>query len=79
MIDNYFTLFPNPANDQITINTDESLIGKEYSIFDQVGKLVAKGSLINANTTISVNGFSNGMYILQIEGKGRKTFVIQKD
>jgi len=79
MIDNYFSLYPNPANDQITINTDESLMGKEYSILDQVGKLVSKGSLINANTTLSLNNFSNGMYTLQIEGKGRKTFVIQKD
>jgi uncharacterized repeat protein (TIGR01451 family) len=76
---NNFKIYPNPTNDQITISTDESLIGKEYSIFDQVGKLVSKGSLINANTTLSLNGLSNGIYTLQIEGKGRKTFVIQKD
>ena len=74
-----FSLFPNPTNDQMTISVDESLIGKEYSIFDQVGKLVAKGSLINANNKLFLNRLSNGIYTLQIEGKGRKTFVVQKD
>lgn len=72
-------IFPNPTNDQLTISTNESVIGKEYLIVDQVGKLVNKGCLINANTTLSLNGLSNGIYTLQIEGKGRKTFVIQKD
>ena len=74
-----FEIYPNPTNDLITISTDESLIGKEYSIFDQVGKLVNKGRIINANTLLSLNGLSNGIYTLQIEGKGRKTFAVQKD
>lgn len=71
-------IYPNPSNDKLTVSVDETIIGKEYSIFDQVGKLVSKGSLINANTTLFLNGLSNGIYTLQIEGKGRKTFVIQK-
>jgi PKD repeat protein len=74
-----FEIYPNPINAQMTISIDESLIGKEYSIFDQVGKLVSKGSLINANTKLSLNVLSNGIYTLQIEGKGRKTFAVQKD
>jgi len=71
-------IYPNPSNDKLTVSVDETIIGKEYSIFDQVGKLVSKGSLINANTTLFLNGLSNGIYTLQIDGKGRKTFVIQK-
>ena len=71
-------IYPNPSNDKLTVSVDETIIGKEYSIIDQVGKLVSKGSLINANTTLSLYGLSNGIYTLQIDGKGRKTFVIQK-
>jgi uncharacterized delta-60 repeat protein len=71
-----FNLYPNPAIDQITIITNESLIGKHFLIFDQVGRLVHKGSLNNTYTTLSLIGFSIGMYTLQIDGQDRKIFVI---
>ncbi len=74
-----FNLYPNPATDQITIITNELLIGKHFLIFDQVGKLVHKGSLNNTNTTLSLNGFSIGMYTIQIDGQGIKKFIICKE
>lgn len=74
-----FTLFPNPATDQITINGEGSLIGKTYLVFDQVGKVVYKGSIDKAITSLSVTNFSNGVYTLQIDGQGRRTFVVRKE
>jgi hypothetical protein len=74
-----FTLFPNPATDQITINGEGSLIGKTYLVFDQVGKVVFKGSIDKAITSLSVTNFSNGVYTLQIDGQGRRTFVVRKE
>ncbi len=74
-----FNFYPNPATDQITINGDISLIGKTYLVFDQVGKVIYKGSIDKASTSLSVNNFSNGVYTLQIDGKGRRTFVVHKD
>jgi uncharacterized delta-60 repeat protein len=74
-----FNFYPNPATDQITINGDISLIGKTYLVFDQVGKVIYKGSIDKASTSLSVTNFSNGVYTLQIDGKGRRTFVVHKD
>ena len=74
-----FTLFPNPATDQITINGEGSLIGKTYLVFDQVGKVVYEGSIDKTSTLLSVTNFSNGLYTLQIDGLGRKTFVVSKE
>jgi sugar lactone lactonase YvrE len=74
-----FSIYPNPAADHIIINTDLSLIGKTYSVFDQVGKVVYKGSIDKASHSLSVTNFSNGVYTLQIDGQGRKTFVVRKE
>ena len=74
-----FTLFPNPTTDQITINGEISLIGKIYLVFDQVGKVVYKGSIDKASTSLSVTNFSNGVYTLQIDGQGGRTFVVRKE
>ena len=74
-----FSIYPNPAKDQITINGDVSLIGKIYLVFDQVGKVVYKGSIDKASTLLSVTNFSNGVYTLQIDGQCRKTFVVSKE
>ena len=37
------------------------------------------GNLTRTSTLLLLTWLSTGMYTLQIEGKGRKTFVIQKD
>jgi hypothetical protein len=72
-------VYPNPATDKITINGDVSLIGKTYLVFDQVGKVVYKGSIDKVITSLSVTNFSNGVYTLQIDGQGRRTFVVRKE
>jgi hypothetical protein len=76
---NNFRIYPNPTNDQITISTDESLIGKEYSIFDQVGKLMYKGNLTSTSTSLPLTCLSTGMYTLQIEGIGQKKLLVRKN
>ena len=75
---NNFRIYPNPTNDQITISTDESLIGNEYSIFDQVGKLMYKGNLTSTSTSLPLTCLSTGMYTLQIEGIGQKKLLVRK-
>jgi uncharacterized protein (TIGR02145 family) len=74
-----YVIYPNPATDQITINGEGSLIGKTYLVFDQIGKVVYKGSIDKAITSLSVTNFSNGVYTLQIDGQGRRTFVVRKE
>lgn len=73
-----FTIYPNPASEQITIKIDEMFIGKSYQIHDQVGKLILKGDLTEINTSLSLNGFADGVYSIQIENQRKRTFIINK-
>jgi len=73
-----FTIYPNPASEQITIKIDEMFIGKSYQIHDQVGKLILKDDLTEINTSLSLNGFADGVYSIQIENQRKRTFIINK-
>jgi PKD repeat protein len=65
-----WTLFPNPAENEIRISSSEMLQGKQYRILDVTGRVIESGTL--TGTQLNVAGLQNGMYILQIENdKGR--------
>lgn len=80
------SLFPNPANQQtnLLINSNDLLIS-ELQIIDFLGKtVVTKPILINLGEnliTLDLNGFSNGLYVINIKTKNgdiRQKMVIQK-
>ncbi len=74
-----FVLYPNPASEQITIKTDAGMIGKEYALYNQVGKLITKGKLTGENTSLSLQGLARGMYSIAIQGQEKKSFTISKE
>ncbi len=65
-----FTLYPNPANDAITLAHDNKTIatGCIYRIFDLNGRIVASGKVENevTTTTISLNKISASCYFINI-------------
>lgn len=65
--DSSFLLYPNPANDFIKIQKNEtSAIAFEYKIVDLVGRVVKTGKS-SYNEKISIENLKTGNYIIQIE------------
>jgi uncharacterized Ntn-hydrolase superfamily protein len=69
------TLFPNPANEEITIKVDASLIGSQYIISDQSGKHVMIGTLNGETKNIDVRLLGPGIYLLQVGSNNRERFI----
>ncbi|MCC6937804.1 MAG: T9SS type A sorting domain-containing protein [Flavobacteriales bacterium] len=70
-----FTLFPNPATDQVTIQLASITNGSEVvRILDAQGRVV-HSERINTRAVIDVSAFDAGIYFLQVGG-GSKRFVI---
>ena len=65
----FFSLFPNPASDQITIETNEYLMGNEFAIYNSIGKSVRKGSITTKETIVNLNDLASGIYILSINNQ----------
>ena len=61
-----FTLFPSPATDMIIITANHELIGKDYFVTDEVGKLVLSGKLLSEKSTVHINELARGIYIFTI-------------
>lgn len=72
---NSFSIFPNPANNMVSITTKETLNNATIKITDVAGKTVL---LINHTTpssgfTIPVSGLSNGIYFVQLSGNNKSS------
>ena len=57
-------IYPNPARDRITINSDEII--DEVRIFNNMGQLVYSGQYNNEQVMINTSNYINGMYLVQV-------------
>jgi len=76
---NVFSLFPNPANNQINVKTDVKLLGSVYVVYDNTGKLVLTGKINSENTVIEFGNLSNGIYLFSVGENMKQTFRVVKE
>lgn len=69
------TIFPNPSNETLFINTPFSE-GFEYKIIDGVGKTIFKSKALNSNISFQVNSFPIGNYQIIISDRFHYQFTI---
>ncbi|NDP19614.1 MAG: T9SS type A sorting domain-containing protein [Paludibacter sp.] len=73
-----FSVSPNPVQNELTINSDESNLA--YSIYNLSGQLIKEDQL-SISKTISLEQLNNGMYLLQLKSGNRKSiqkFIVSK-
>ncbi|MEP7265798.1 MAG: LamG-like jellyroll fold domain-containing protein [Bacteroidota bacterium] len=68
--DNELSIFPNPANDQVSIRYNLQNKKTSLQIFNSLGELVSSRELINPAITINVNDFPEGLYVIRIVDDG---------
>lgn len=66
-----FTLFPNPADDILFVDSQEKLL--EYSVFSVSGQKITSGIFRNGEKSIDIKNMIKGTYIVQIK-TDRKTY-----
>ncbi len=58
-----FTIYPNPATNQLNISIDESLTGAQLNIYNVTGSLVQSAQLQIANSKFEIQNLPNGVYV----------------
>ena len=77
-------LYPNPANDMISIGTENINENLVYEIYDEVGKMITKGvmSKYYSTQTLSTNNYHAGFYFIVFKGdngfSSSKRFLINR-
>ena len=69
-------VYPNPAKQYITIDVPSSLIEADYTVVDQVGKVVLAGTFETLRTTLATDGLSAGVYVIRLGDAASRSFVI---
>jgi hypothetical protein len=67
-----FFVYPVPADDQITVTTDEALNGMPFYLMDLSGKILLNGQIETSETLINIADLASGMYVLRIGGGMKK-------
>ena len=60
-----FSLYPNPANDILTITSQRTLSSSTYRIIDQTGRIVLSGKLNIGTTKIDIKQLAADVYLFQ--------------
>lgn len=71
------SVYPNPANDQLTIEV-EKYMNTTAEIFNLQGQLMQSARLQDSKTILAVNNLANGMYVVKVsnaEGVSTQKFV----
>lgn len=73
----HFTLYPNPANDQVTIVLDENVKADEVVLYNMAGQIVMSQKINESQTTLSVRNLQSGIYFAAVRN-GSSIIGIQK-
>lgn len=61
-----FSIFPNPAKDEVNIKLKKQTDSGKYTMYDISGKLVKTGE-IKGNTKVRTEGFQTGNYMITVQ------------
>lgn len=66
-----FKVFPNPTQDEITIQSTDFAPNSTVTILDLQGQQITSRMLNNAQSTIDVSNLAQGVYFIRIEDEHR--------
>ncbi|MCX6180593.1 MAG: T9SS type A sorting domain-containing protein [Bacteroidetes bacterium] len=74
-----FNVYPNPASDNIAINTNSQSIGSAYTLINQLGEKVLSGTLTSETTIVDIDQLATGIYLFQIGESKKQVYKIIKE
>lgn len=60
-----FQLFPNPASSHIAFKCNDFHQVRQFEIFNALGEVVMRGSVVSKNTSINIEHLTEGIYFLK--------------
>lgn len=74
---NQIAIYPNPANDFVTISTG-NLISGQLIITDVLGREIYRTNLISNSTVIPLHNLSDGNYVVTVLSEDGNTITVEK-
>jgi hypothetical protein len=72
---NSFSIYPNPANDEVTIEILNTIwYNSSVNLYNVIGEIVYQTSVNDKHTVIDISSFTKGVYFIEVENNGIKKF-----
>jgi hypothetical protein len=65
-------VFPNPANDVVSIQSDSYKVGINFTLYDSAGKLIKAGKVQQGTTQIPIRDVNAGVYFIVLQDGSKK-------
>jgi|JI10StandDraft_1071094.scaffolds.fasta_scaffold20825_4 hypothetical protein len=70
-----FLVYPNPANDNLTISCNNNVSMEYYEIIDVSGKIIAAEKISSTNFSVNMQHIKQGIYALRLFDKNKNASV----
>jgi hypothetical protein len=71
--ENSFSIYPNPTNGLVTIETKDFTEGYTFTVFDISGKLLLSDSIESQLSTFDLSTFTKGIYIIELNNGSKSS------
>ena len=73
-----FRLYPNPVRDELFIELPDDTLNTSFEVYDILGKLILESTLSENENRIDTSFWSQGLYLLKLNGSINQTFKLIK-
>jgi Flp pilus assembly pilin Flp len=73
-----FSVYPNPSNGIISIESKSSLFGSSYRVYSIKGVELLSGSITSKITTLNIQDWAEGVYLIRVGNDAKQTCKIIK-
>lgn len=75
--DKLMNVFPNPFGNSFTLSSSAKMIGENYAVCDQLGRIILSGQISSERMEVPVGEIPAGLYYLKIGDTGRNYKIIK--
>jgi hypothetical protein len=72
-------VFPNPTADVFTMRVAADWVGASYRLVNALGQPVLEGRMRGLEQEFGLQDLPSGMYLLEVEGRGRAVVRVMKN
>jgi hypothetical protein len=79
LANNTVLVYPNPTSKDVTLEITAELLGKDYYLTDNTGRIILSGQFRALKETINLEQISTGVYFIKIDDNANLMYKIVKD
>jgi hypothetical protein len=79
LANNTVLVYPNPTSKDVTLEITAELIGKDYYLTDNTGRIMLSGQFRALKETINLEQIATGVYFIKIDDNTNLMYKIVKD